>query len=182
MINRRVIRTVLNSTEITASLATANGTNYVLPLQTTDALYIGYHGKFAARFFQVGVVNTTAAVLSVDYWNGSAWTAVDDLVDQTSVAGVPFAASGQISWVNKTDWAARSITGIDSDIELYWVRITTSANLLAGTALKSILNLYCDDNLLRAYFPEIISDANYLPDGKVNFCLLYTSPSPRDRG
>lgn len=173
MINRRVIRTVKNTTEITALVAQAGGAAVAWDLQTTDFVYVGYHGKFAARFFEVGAANTDSSVLSVDFWNGTAWEAVDDLVDQTSVGGKTFAQSGFVSWQNKETWVQRSLTGIDSDVELYWVRLSVSVNLNAATTLRSILNLYCDDNLVRAYFPEIITDTNYLPDGKTTFLDQY---------
>jgi hypothetical protein len=169
MINRRVTRVLLNANEVTEFLITANGTNYVFPLATTDTLYVGFHGKFSARYFQVGVANTVVADLTVEYWDGTTWQFVDDFIDQTSVGGKPFAQSGYLSWANKTDWTASNQAGTDADLMLYWVRIKTTVNLDILTALKSILNIYSDDNLLRAYFPELISDANYLPAGKTNF-------------
>src|SRR5262245_1918609 len=98
MINRRITRVVLNTTEITDFLESANAANYVLPLLTTDALYLGYHGKFTARYFQVGVANPNTAELSVQYWDGSNWQDVDDLLDQTSLGGKTLSASGFISW------------------------------------------------------------------------------------
>ena len=173
MLNRRVIRVLQNATEITANLVNANGANYVLALQTTDSLYLGYHGKFASRYFQVGVANAVVSAVTVTYWDGSAWQAVDDLVDQTSVGGATWAQSGFISWQNKEDWQPRSLTGIDADVELYWIRLQVSVNLTGTAALKSVLNLYCDDALLAAYFPELVSDANYLPPGETNFVKQY---------
>lgn len=169
MINRRVTRVVLNTTEITGFLNKPNSADYVLALQTTDALYLGLHGRFACRYFQVGVANAVVSSISVEQWDGSAWVAVDDLVDQTSVGGATLAQSGFISWVNKSTWVASTQTGADADVSLYWVRIKVSANLSGTTALKGILNVYSDDSLLAAYFPELVSDANYLPSGKSNF-------------
>ena len=49
MINRRITRVLLNTTEITGFLNKPNSTNYVTALQTTDALYLGLHGRFACR-------------------------------------------------------------------------------------------------------------------------------------
>lgn len=168
MINRRVTRVVLNTSEVTSLVASPNSPDYVLPLTTTDALYIGFQGPFAARYLQVGAVNTEQAELSVQYWNGS-WTDVDDLVDQTSTGGSTLGKSGFISWQNKGDWKASSQAGVDLDVELYWVKITVDNDLSLTTALKSVLNIYSDDALLSAYFPELVSDTNYLPSGKTNF-------------
>lgn len=169
MLNRNVIRTVLNSTEVSSLLQRPGGTGQVIALQTTDALYLGYHGKFAARYFEVDVVNAVAATLSVKYWDGTDWTAVDDLIDQTSSGGAPFAQNGFLSWINKTNWAPKNITGTDADLELYWVKIETSANLTAGTKIHCVLNLFSDDTLLSAYYPELVSDSRYKPSGETDF-------------
>lgn len=169
MINRRVTRVLQGSTEITGFLTRPNSANKVVALTTSDFLYLGFHGQFSSRYFQVGVANAVVSTLSVQYWNGSAWNAVDDLVDQTSVGGAAFAQSGFISWENKSDWVKSTQTGLDADVSLYWVRLSVSANLTGTTALKSILSIYSDDTLLAAYFPELVSDTNYLPSGKVNF-------------
>lgn len=174
MINRRVTRVVLNTTEITDFLTKPNGPNYVPVLTVADSLYIGFHGKFAARFIQIGTVaNALTSTLSVEYWNGSAWAAVDDLIDQTSVGGKTLARSGFISWVNKADWKASIRADIDPDVSLFWVRLKVSADLTATAALSSVLNTFCDDNLLRAYFPELITDPAYLPKNQTNFLDQY---------
>lgn len=173
MINRRVIRTIRGTTEITSLVSNPHGTQYGFEFLSSEFLYVGYHGKFAARYFQMLTGNNNASVLTVEYWDGSQWAGVDDLVDQTSAGGKTFAQSGFVSWQNKEDWAARSLAGIDTDIELYWVRLTVSSDLSNNTAMHAILDLYCDDNLLRAYFPEIVTDTNYLPDGRTNFIDQY---------
>lgn len=168
MINRRVTRTILNTTETTA-LTSLNSAGLSFVLLTTDSFYIGFHGKFSARYFQMSVVNSATSVMSVDYWNGSEWASVDDLVDQTSVGGKTFAQSGFVSWSNKSDWTKRSLTGIDDDIQLYFVRVKVSVDLSLLTKIASVLNLFSDDALLRSYYPEIISNVAYLPSGKTNF-------------
>lgn len=174
MINRRVTRVVLNTTEITDFLVNPNSPNYVAGLTTTDELFIGFHGKFASRFIQIGTVpNAASAVLSVEYWNGTTWAAVDDLLDQTSVGGKPLARSGFVSWVNKPDWVASIRADIDPDVSLFWVRLKVSADLTLNATLSSVLNTFCDDTLLRAYFPELITDSNYLPVGQENFLPQY---------
>lgn len=169
MINRRITRVVLNTTEVTANYATPDAVQNAFALTTTDELFLGFHGKFASRYVQIHTANANASVMSVTYWDGSAWTAVDDLVDQTSVGGNAFAQSGFVSWQNKDNWVERSLTGVDSDVKLFWVKIQVSANLSAGAKVHAILNLFSDDVLLRSYFPEIVTDANYLPSGKTNF-------------
>lgn len=169
MINRAVTRTVLNSDEVTNKTAFQSVDTQAFNLQTTDSFYLGSTGKFSSRYFDLKAPNGSASVLTVQYWNGSTWVDVDDLVDQTSQSGKTMYKSGFISWVNKTDWVKCSLTGVDSDVELYWVKLTVSANLDSGTIIQSIANLFSDDDMLRIYYPEIANDPNYLPDGKKNF-------------
>jgi hypothetical protein len=168
MINRRVTRTILNTTETTAETGSIQGTPLTLAMTAADSFYIGFHGKFSARYFKMNTVNANSSVLTVEYWNGSSWAAVDDLIDQTSAGGKTLAQNGFVSWVNKTDWAKRSLTGIDSDVELYWVKLTVSADLSASTKVEGVMNLFSDDTLLRSYYPELVSNTGYLPSGRTD--------------
>jgi hypothetical protein len=168
LVLRNITRTIKGSTETTLQTKEANADALAFVLTTSDYFYIGSVNKFAARYFHFGTLNTQAGTLVVQYWDGSAWTAVEDLVDQTQ----HFTRSGFVSWVNESDWAKRAQTPITPDPELYWVRISVSANLSAGTSLKAVLNLYCDDTLLKKYYPELISDTRYLPDAG-NFLEQY---------
>lgn len=140
-----------------------------MALLTTDALYLGFHGKFSSRYIEINTVNTVASVLTVKYWDGDSFEDVDDLLDQTSSGGKTFAQSGFVSWSNKEDWKLSNLTGTDADLQLYWVKLTVSVALAAATKLGSVINLYSDDDLLSIYFPELVSDVAYLPSGKTNF-------------
>lgn len=172
---RRVTRTILNTTETTIKTHSINSDTLDFALLTTESFYIGYHGKFASRYIQVDTANTNASVMSVQYWDGDSWEDVDDFIDQTSFGGKTLAQSGFISWVNKNDWKLSSQTGIDTEVEFFWIKIKVSANLSAGTKIQSVLNLYSDDSMLRAYYPELITDANYLPSGRTNFLEQHVS-------
>lgn len=142
-------------TATTASIAMASG---------TDRIYLGFHGKFASRYFQMGTVNSGAPTLLVEYWDGSAWQEVKDTIDET----IGFQNSGFISWVNQDDWEKTTVSPID-DVELYYVRISSGAPFVVGATLQSCLNIYSDDLLLRRYYPELVSDSRYLPPGRTDF-------------
>lgn len=167
MLNRRVTRTLLNSAEKTTETGSLNSETLTVNLKAADALYVGYHGPFAARYIQVSNANSVSARLSAYYWNGTAWTLVEDLQDATLVSGATLAQSGFISWENADDWAKSELPGVDA--ELYWIKLTVNATLTTSTAIQSITNLFSDDTLLRAYYPELVSDASYLPSGRNNF-------------
>jgi hypothetical protein len=115
----------------------------------------------------MGTVNTNSVTLAVTYWDGAAYSPVEDLVDET----LGFRQSGFVSWQNKDEspeWTAYAQTPV-TDVELYWIRVKVSGALSAGTTLQSVLDLFSDDNMLRVYYPEIVSDTRYLPPSRTNF-------------
>jgi hypothetical protein len=60
-----------------------------------------------------------------------------------------------------------------SDEDLYWVKIEVTADLSAGTILSAIMNLFCDDSVIRGLDPEIITDSRYLPPSRTDFIEQY---------
>lgn len=164
MIYRNRIRTVKNSTETTLETSTISSSTVAFALTTSDYFYVGFHKPFTTRYFQLGTVNSNSITVTVSYWNGTTWTATEDKVDQT----LGFTQSGFISWQNNSDWSKKALSPI-TDVELYWVRLSVSGSLSAGTALQSVLNLFSDDILLRTYYPELLSDSRYLPPNRTNF-------------
>lgn len=166
LVLRNITRTIKGSTETTLQTKEANADALAFVLTTSDYFYVGSQNKFSTRYFYFGTLNTQAGTLVVEYWDGSAWTAVTDLVDQTQ----HFTRNGFVSWVNESDWQKKAQSPVEP--ELYWIRFTVGANMSASTSLKAVLNLYCDDTLLKKYYPEIISDTRYLPDAG-NFLEQY---------
>lgn len=164
---RNQTRTIKNSTESTLSTGSPTATTLAFNLQTTDAFYVGSKQPFTSRYFKLGTVNAVAGTLTVKYWDGSAYTAVTDVIDQTN----NFFNDGWISWTNGTNWVAKAQTGCAE--ELYWIQITVSANMTAGATLQWCGNLFNDSELLRAYYPELITDTRYLPDSRTDFLEQY---------
>lgn len=161
---RRELRAILNTTDATGKLASIASDTLAISLITSDALYLGFHEKFASRYFVIGQVNAVTATLSVKYWDGDSWNVVEDLFDETNA----FKNSGWITWRNVGSWTKKAQTPI-SDVELYWIKIETNTNLTAGTTLQAVLNLFCDATLLREYYPELVADTRYLPTGRSDF-------------
>lgn len=168
VINRNVTRTIKNTTESTLETKSISSDELAFNLQTTDEFFIGFKKPFTTRYFHFATANTEAATVSLEYWDGSDWSDVEDLVDQTQ----GFQQSGFLSWQNPGDWVALKQDPV-SDRELFWVKLTVSANLSAGTSLQALLNLFCDNDLVSKYYPEIISDDRYLPEGKSDFIEQY---------
>ena len=164
LIHRNVTRTILNTAESTFQTQTPNSDTLPFALTTTDTFYIGYQRPFTTRHFQFPTANTNATTISVKTWDGDQYEDVLDIVDQTR----GFSRNGYLSWTNTGRWQKVAQPGVD-DVELFWAEITVSADLSAGTELQSLLNLYCDQELLSAYYPELVSDSRYLPTGQTDF-------------
>lgn len=127
-----------NFTSLLTNLADNDNASYAnLVLDTAangDYLYFGYSANFYGLIFDLGLVNDNASVLTVQYWNGSAWTAMGDgpnpvtrtVHDGTSLNGATFRQAGVISWSNvPSDWADKSINGTTAR----WVRLSVSASI-----------------------------------------------------
>lgn len=166
---RNITRTIKNTTETTLQTNSTSADALAFVLLTTDAFYIGASYKFASRYLELGTVNTNPSSLSIKYWNGSSYTAVSDPIDQT----LGLTRDGFISWENESDWQKKVQTGVP--IELYWIELTVTADLSAGTTLQSLTNLFCDDVLLRSYYPEVVANTRYLPPGRNNFMDQYVA-------
>lgn len=165
LINRNITRTIKNVTEVTSLTQSINSDTVDFALSTSDKFYLGFQKRFTTRYFDFGVLNATQVSVSVKYWDGAAFVAVQDLVDQTD----GFTKSGFLSWqVESNQWEKVSQSPI-VDKELYWIEITVGADLDAGTTLQSVLNLFTDDEAVRRYYPELITDSRYLPTGRTNF-------------
>ncbi len=85
MLYRNQIRAVFSSAEVTSKLLSITSDSLAFALTTSQSLLVGLHERFASRYFVMGVVNTVStSVLTVEYWNGTDWTAVSDLTDDTA--------------------------------------------------------------------------------------------------
>lgn len=173
-INRNVTRTIKNTTESTYQTQSPSASTLAFNLTTSDAFYIGFKKPFTTRYFQLGTANVSQVTLSIKYWNGTAYTAVEDVIDQT----LGLTQSGFISWENLTDWEKVAQTGV-ADEELYWIKLTVGSSLDAGCTLQSVLNLFCDATMLREYYPELVSDTSYLPPGRSDFMEQFVAGKNR---
>lgn len=136
----------LSSTNVTVSALTT--------LALGGAIYIGSHVPFRGlRAVSVGA-NGNASVLTVKYWNGTAWTDIS-ASDGTATGGKTFAQSGDITWTVPTAWAKQTLRAILQSlttsipcgqfsydiIPLYWLRLEVSAVLSATVTMSSLMAL-----------------------------------------
>ena len=138
-----------------------SGTDPMVFVSADDYLYIGSRQPFNSAFFKMGVANTNASTMSVSYWDGDNWVAMVDILDET----VGLTADGNVTWYpdldtswhrEHTNYNGETITGLSSVViyNQYWVRIGFSADFSAGTTLRFVGNIFCDDDDIYSEFPD----------------------------
>lgn len=156
----RNLRIFLNSTDLTASLTDFVTPSATVALETSGAIFIGSPVPMNHLFFDMDVVNTNPATLSVDIWHNRAWSSAVDVIDET--AG--FTKSGRISWEVARPmggWSAESesddVTGLAGTnvYDFYWLKITTSANFSAGTKVNFVGQKFCTEADLTAVYTDL---------------------------
>jgi len=140
-----------------------SGTEVIPFVAAEDKIYIGSDLPFNHRYFDVSVVNAQASVATVKIWDNNAWTSAVDVIDQTDVSGATLAQDGIISWVtdrNET-WGKEETTEDITELaslkiyDKYWVQISFSADLTAGTALQYIGHKFSEDEDLELFYPDL---------------------------
>lgn len=112
-----------------------------------DRLYIGAAYEFEGLFVKLlDSVNAAASVLTVKYWGDNQWESLS-ATDGTAVSGATFAKSGRITWTLPSDWERRTLNGTAD--EYYWVELSVSAALTAGTSATQVLPIRASDALKR---------------------------------
>lgn len=100
-----------------------------------DWIVLGGPTPFMGVALDYTNLNSNDATLSVEYWNGSAWVAVSNLLDGTIASSTKTAgADGQVTWSMPTDWAASTINGIAA----YYVRLGVSAAIDSSVTLTEV--------------------------------------------
>ncbi|MBA7657936.1 hypothetical protein ES703_65879 [subsurface metagenome] len=81
-----------------------------------DAYYLGFDYLWDLAWVNVSQAGVGNWGLAHEYWNGAAWAALSDVIDETSEWTV--AGTNKISFTRPGDWARTTIQGHN----LYWIR------------------------------------------------------------
>jgi len=88
-----------------------------------DAYYFGHARRFDAVWLNIGIQGDGVWVITWEYWNGAAWSALADLVDNangfTALVGLR-----DVSFTRPGDWATADVGGVPG---LYWIRARVSS-------------------------------------------------------
>ena len=135
-----------------------------------DSIYVGFYKPINVFYAEFTTPNTNAATLAVKYWNGSAFTAVDGLHDDTD----GFTRSAFVKWdrnqENASEVQDEATTTINSTV-LYWYKIDlsvdSSAMVIAGLNI-----VFSDDQDLKR---EVYEVSKFLPVGVTTHILSHVS-------
>ena len=108
-----------------------------------DAFYIGKANTFTLLLSEIQTQGvSSAAATAWEYWNGSAWTAVTGLIDDSDTGnGAWTAAAGRhvTQWTLPTDWVATTVTNQPGTPALYYIRVRiTAANYSTVPVLETL--------------------------------------------
>ena len=120
-------------------------------LANGDAIYIGSHEQFRGVRVDVTNTNSSASVLTVEYWNGSAWVTAS-ATDGSDNGGATFGVDGNVTWTVPTDWTRgllSTILGVSTTVtggirlaeDLFWTRWKVSAAFDATVTVANLLAL-----------------------------------------
>lgn len=159
--NKRVIFSDNGTlTDLSTVVNKYSSASAVLPLAAAeDAIYIGSRLPFNHLYFKLSTPSVAVSTMTVQYC-ASNWTNVVELIDETD----GFTKSGFITFVpnRNAGWSMKTTTKEVSELnsveiyDLYWLKITFSADLDLTTALAWCGNLFNDDLDLGAEYPDLL--------------------------
>lgn len=121
-----------NTTESNSPAGTA-----FQPFATTtaanDYLYVGASNQFHSLNSVLFTLGVTAGTNTIEYYDGSSWTAFTATESETGVLN--FEAAGELSWSPLGSW---SKTTINSGSSLYFVRIKANSTYTTEAKLNSL--------------------------------------------
>lgn len=137
---------------------------FQITITTSGSLYVGFVKPINVFYTELIVGNENGGTLSLAYYNGSTFTAVSGLFDETENLN----RSGFISWDRNQTSEAK--TTINSQ-EAYWYKIDTTVtqNQISICGLNIV---FSDDNDLKKEYFEI---ENWLPSGQASHILSHVA-------
>lgn len=176
------IRIIYDNGSSLSDLSVANQdetANVSLHLDTDKFLYIAQKCPFTSLFFYIHTGNTvdTGVTLKAEYWDGTQWREVADLLNDTVSANKPLHKSGTVKWYLDEDYSWQKVTSTNETYapaelqtlkiyEMYWVRISATAELSANAAAHQIAYTFTSTQELNNYDVEISSYYDSFETGK----------------
>lgn len=144
------------------------GSGVIEIVAAEDKIYLGSFFPFNHRYFKLGTANTNSSTISLKVWDGDEFNPVVNIIDETILAGASMGQSGYITWTpdKEEGWSREDTSDKNGALipvlgagitiyDLYWVEVTFSADLSAGTALDWVGMKFSDDTHLEGEFPSL---------------------------
>ena len=110
-------------------------------LTAAQYLYFGFADRLMGLTISMpdaGYVNVVAnTIVSVDYWNGTAWTSVGTLDDSTATGGISFNHTGLVTWQGATE-NYEFQTNVANNYQLYYYRVHFNNTLTADVRIDNV--------------------------------------------
>ena len=152
-------RVIHNTTDISVNVGDFRSGVYSMTYVNTQYVYIGSSVPFNNIWVEMTTVASgTAGTPVIQVWYNGAWTAVVDIIDQTS----GMTASGRISWALDIDsgWSIEQdcddVTGLTafSIFNRYWMRISWPNNFTCGLAYVG--QKFSSDTMMESLYPDLM--------------------------
>lgn len=145
--------------DLAAALASVGG----------DRIYLGALFEFEGIAIKLlSGLNANASVLTVKYSGPTGWTTLTVTDGTIASSGKTLSQTGRVMWTLPTDWERRRLNGTGE--EFYWIELSVSAALTAGTAATQVLPIHAPDGLKRV--------AAYLALGRIFQGLAAQAANP----
>lgn len=140
------------------------GTASITFVSAEDSIYIGFYKPINTFYVEFATANTNDVTLAVKFYNGSAFTAVAGLHDDSD----GFQRSGFVRW--DRDQTSEAETTVNSS-EKYWYKLDLSGDSSA-MSLKGLNIVFSDDQDLKRVFFE---QDKFLPSGESTHILAHAA-------
>ncbi|MCK4261107.1 MAG: hypothetical protein KAX49_19180, partial [Halanaerobiales bacterium] len=122
---------------------------------TSPIFYLGKKAPFNNFFAWMDVANVNSLTMTVEYWDGKDWVPTVDLLDGSNA----FTQSGVVQFSPDKDYGWQRVSDTTDAGEppelssfkiydLYWLKISFSGDMSAGSTLKQIAYKFTDENEL----------------------------------
>ena len=141
-----------NIVDISDEMQDGDATDHALdnfPAASTGLIYVGARVPFRGVAVTMGDKNDDATVITVNYWNGGAWTDISD-TDGTDDGGDSMKQDGSVTWTVPAAWTRASLAAIgdtfpsgtpEQGAVRYWTRWQWSNALDASIDVRTMLAL-----------------------------------------
>lgn len=134
----------------------------VMHMHPNHYLYFGRVKPFNALYVEMAHNSNVNTTMTLQYYNGSSWVSVVDLVDET----LCFQRSGFIQFDKPDNWELQVVNGFAQ----YYVRISVAAEISNNTSFQGMNIVFSDDYDLEAVYPGI---TNYKASTETSFILRH---------